>query len=232
MGECFITRRGGGGTSKAFAVISVTYPAGSVCTCTDGTKTLTLKDTGGQGFFLIPYAAAWTVTATDGVETTSESVEITTYGQSFSLHLSYDLVLYSNGTYIKSFTARSGSCGSIPSAKPTIRNESDYFNMAVAANTAGSYVTDDVIDVTDYGALKLKYKHIASSTNDSWDCVICLSEKPTDNWYSTYVMRKAIPLASSLSELTVDVSAISGKYYVLLGVFSRDLDVYDLRFKR
>ena len=75
MGEAFITRRGGG-TSKAFAVIGVTYPAGSTCTCTDGTKTLTLKDTGGQGFFLIPYAAVWTVTASDGTNTKSQSVEI------------------------------------------------------------------------------------------------------------------------------------------------------------
>ena len=42
------------GGAKAFAVIGVTYPAGSVCTCSDGIKTLKLKDTGGQDFFLIP----------------------------------------------------------------------------------------------------------------------------------------------------------------------------------
>ena len=41
------------GSAKAFAVIGVTYPAGSVCTCSDGAKTLSLKDTGGQGFFLM-----------------------------------------------------------------------------------------------------------------------------------------------------------------------------------
>ena len=96
MGDCFITRRGGSG-GKAFAVIGVTYPAGSVCTCTDGTKTLTLKDTGGQGFFLIPYAAAWTVTATDGTNTKAQSVEITSEGQSKSVTLSYQLYLFDNG---------------------------------------------------------------------------------------------------------------------------------------
>lgn len=96
MGNCFITRRGGG-TSKAYAVIGVTYPAGSTCTCTDGTKTLTLKDTGGQGLFLIPYAGTWVVSCTDGTETASETVEITTEGQSAKIELSYGLLLYKSG---------------------------------------------------------------------------------------------------------------------------------------
>ena len=34
--------------AKAFALIGVTYPAGSTCTCTDGTKTLTLKSISGR----------------------------------------------------------------------------------------------------------------------------------------------------------------------------------------
>ena len=45
MGEAFITRRGGG---TPYAVIGVTYPSGSVCTCTNGTLTLTAKGTGGK----------------------------------------------------------------------------------------------------------------------------------------------------------------------------------------
>lgn len=94
MGEAFITRRGGG---TPYAIIGVTYPSGSVCTCTDGTKTLTLKDTGGQGLFLIPYAGTWAVSCTDGTETASETVEITTEGQNAKIELSYGLLLYKSG---------------------------------------------------------------------------------------------------------------------------------------
>lgn len=101
MGECFITRRGGGGTSKAFAVIGVTYPAGSVCTCSDGAKTLSLKDTSGHGFFLIPYAGTWTVTATDGTNTKSESVEITSEGQTVSVDLHYIFYIFKSGVGAK-----------------------------------------------------------------------------------------------------------------------------------
>lgn len=95
MGDCFITRRGGG-TSKAFAVIGATYPAGSICTCSNGSKTLTTKDTSGKAIFVIPEAGTWTVTATDGTNTKSESVEITSEGQVKTVTLSYELVLLDN----------------------------------------------------------------------------------------------------------------------------------------
>ena len=61
MGEAFIVRRGRG---VPYAIIGVTYPAGSVCTCADGTRTLTARDTSGKAVFVIPSAGTWTVTAT------------------------------------------------------------------------------------------------------------------------------------------------------------------------
>lgn len=88
----------GGGSGKLFAAIGVTYPAGSTLTCTNGTKTLTAKTTSGQWVFAIPEAGTWTVTATDGTNTKSQSVEITAEGQSVSVTLSYALILYDNGT--------------------------------------------------------------------------------------------------------------------------------------
>ena len=62
--------------SKLFAAIGVTYPAGSTLTCTNGTKTLTAKNTSGQWVFAIPEAGTWTVTATQGPNTKSQSVSI------------------------------------------------------------------------------------------------------------------------------------------------------------
>ena len=53
MGEVFITRRGGsgGGIGEITSAIAVTYPAGSTCTATNGTKILTAKDTSGFALF-------------------------------------------------------------------------------------------------------------------------------------------------------------------------------------
>ena len=86
-----------GVSNKPYAVIGVTYPSGSTCTCTNGSKMLTAKDTSGKALFVIPSAGTWTVTATDGTNTKSKSVEITTEGQTETVTLLYELVLYENG---------------------------------------------------------------------------------------------------------------------------------------
>lgn len=91
MGEAFITRRGGG---IPYAIIGVTYPAGSVCTCTNGTRTLTAKDTSGKAMFVIPSAGTWTVKAVSGDKTASSAVEITAEGQIETMVLVHDLILF------------------------------------------------------------------------------------------------------------------------------------------
>ena len=91
-----------GGGAKLFAAIGVTYPAGSTLTCTKGTKTLKAKNTSGQWVFAIPDAGTWTVTATDGTNTKSQSVSITSEGQFESVTLSYQLHLFEVGAGLAS----------------------------------------------------------------------------------------------------------------------------------
>lgn len=97
MGEAFITRRGGSG-NKVFAVIGVTYPTGSICTCTDGVKTLTAKDTTGKALFVIPYAGAWTVKAVSGNKSKSKSISITAEGQVEVVTLIFETILWEAGS--------------------------------------------------------------------------------------------------------------------------------------
>lgn len=97
MGEAFITRRGGSG-NKIFAVIGVTYPTGSTCTCTDGAKTLTAKDTTGRALFVIPYAGTWTVKAVSGNKSKSKAVSITAEGQVETVELIFETILWEAGS--------------------------------------------------------------------------------------------------------------------------------------
>lgn len=94
MGEVFITRRGGG---TPYAAIGVTYPSGSVCTCTNGTLTLTAKDTSGKALFVIPSAGTWTVTAVSGSKSTSKTVSITAEGQVETVTLTFEMILFDGG---------------------------------------------------------------------------------------------------------------------------------------
>ena len=75
--------------SKPYAVIGVTYPSGSTCTCTNGSKTLTAKGTGGKAIFVIPSAGTWMVKAVKGSKSTSKAVSITAEGQVESVTLVY-----------------------------------------------------------------------------------------------------------------------------------------------
>ena len=84
------------GGTKLFAAIGVTYPAGSTCTCSNGTKTLKAKNTSGQWVFAIPEAGTWTVTAGDK----SRSVSITKEGQFESVNLAI-LVLFDSGDNVE-----------------------------------------------------------------------------------------------------------------------------------
>lgn len=79
----------GGGGGKLFAIIAVTYPEGSICTCVSGTKTLKAKDTSGSYTFTVPNTGTWTISATNGDKETSTTVEITTEGQVVSVELSF-----------------------------------------------------------------------------------------------------------------------------------------------
>lgn len=210
MGECFITRRGGGG-AKAFAVIGVTYPAGSVCTCTDGSKTLKLKDTSGQGFFLIPYAAAWTVTATDGTNTKAQSVEITSEGQSESVTLSYEVFLFNNGAVVP-FSSEAQS-----EATVSIGNKISFGSgsgSGLYQRGAVAY-TKSKIDLTEYTSVVFEGSFTKVITNSNGRSIAgVITQKPSaeqgqDNLYAA----KAY-LDVTNSSWTVDISRLSGEYYV------------------
>ena len=114
MGEAFITRRGGG---IPYAVIGVTYPSGSVCTCTSGTLTLTAKDTSGKALFVIPAAGTWTVKAVKGSQSASKAVSITAEGQVATVVLVYELYIFKSGSGLTEGYSKKGSGGTVSSDK-------------------------------------------------------------------------------------------------------------------
>lgn len=121
MGEAFITRRGGS-SAKVYAVIGVTYPAGSTCTCTDGAKTLTAKDTTGRALFVIPYAGTWTVKAVSGSKSKSKAVSITAEGQVETVELVYEFFIFKSGSGLTSGYSIESVINNITSA-PTVSSD-------------------------------------------------------------------------------------------------------------
>lgn len=81
-----------GGSSFA-AVIQVTYNSGAVCTCTNGSTTLTAPDTSGSVNFKVKRKGTWTITVELGGNTETKEVSIITDGQVESLKV-YAVQIY------------------------------------------------------------------------------------------------------------------------------------------
>lgn len=91
------TNANSGGNGKLTAVISVTYPEGSVCTVTNGYKTYKAKDTSGNALFSVAIGD-WTVSCTDGEHTASKDVTVEA-NTAAVVKLYYELILFDAGAY-------------------------------------------------------------------------------------------------------------------------------------
>lgn len=95
-----------------FATITVTYPSGSTVTCTCGSDSFTAETTSGSYTFVVPYAGTWTVKATQGSNTASTNVSVTTYNQAATCTLTYNFIIY-NGADRLTFTTWANSHASV-----------------------------------------------------------------------------------------------------------------------
>ena len=191
-------------TTIAFfaATINITYPAGSTCTCTDGTTTLTAPDTSGTWACTVPNAGTWTVTSTNGDKSKSADVEITTDGQTESVTLLYITYLFKDGETYDSLTG--GWNGTVDAEKQALRLYAD------AGKTAGAW-TKNKIDLTDYSTVSATTD---SNTRISFSIIIASAIDSTSGQVAT------AKISGAESELSLDISNITGEYFVWLAAYS------------
>ena len=205
MGEAFITRRGGG---TPYAAIGVTYPSGSVCTCTNGTLTLTAKGTGGKAIFVIPSAGTWTVKAVSGSKSTSKTVSITAEGQVETVALSYELILFDGGVVVP---------WKVIQAKPTATiSDTIYLHASDPTTPVVSAVrTTNKINLSGYSMLKYT---VTENVNPevAFMCVTSSTSAPINAGLSNTVTSAVVAYEnpSATGTYSVDVSEVQGEYYV------------------
>lgn len=154
-----------------YAIISVTYPEGSVCTCSNGSVSLPAKDTSGKAMFIIPAAGTWTVTATKGSQSKSAAVEITAEGQVEMVALSFALLLFNNGLvdgiawdYVYNQNSFASS-----TISDVINMRSQTFDVAGVRTSPRAYRgISTAIDLSDYSVLKIRVKACASSAGQAY----------------------------------------------------------------
>lgn len=181
------------------ATINVTYPAGSTCTCSDGTTTLTAPNTSGSWTCIVYNAGTWTVTSTSGTETDSKAVTITTDGQSTSVELSYALFLFKPNApsdIIAGEWEMPGNSTVTAEAELTVKSVNNYNGDRVwSARTKGQ------IDLTEYSTLQATCKASGGSNTRL-------------QVYSGSSTVASAAIDTDLTTVTVDISALSGLHSI------------------
>lgn len=205
------------------ATINITYPAGSTCTCSDGTTTLSAPDTSGTWACIVPNAGTWTAAATDGVENTSESVSITTDGQIVAIELSYLLWLYKSGNTYNAVTggwsvAEHGSTGGSFDSVLTLNDDSMLLSTEVWGGSVAyaNAFTNNSIDLTGVNTLKFKitgigntaYSDKEGNTHKFRFSLVVANERPTKQNPTFAADMKIL----ATGEYSVDVSAVTTGY--------------------
>lgn len=181
------------------ATINITYPAGSTCTCSDGTTTLSAPDTSGTWACIVPNAGTWTVTSTSGTETDSKAVTITTDGQSTSVELSYALFLFkpnAPSSIIAGEWEMPGNSTVTAEAELTVKSVNNFNgDRTWSARTKGQ------IDLTEYSTLQATCKASGGS-------------KTKLEVYSGSSAVASAAIGTDLTTVTVDISALSGLHSI------------------
>ena len=195
------------------ATIKVTYPAGSTCTCSKGDEVLTAGGTSGVKTFTVTSAGTWVIKITSGKYSASKSVSITKTGQSVSVSIDYTLWLFKDGDQ---FTENTGGWHSrpdfiyrsnlTPNGTVTIGNT---ISMQAGSGQSATAWTVNKIDLTQYKTLSV----IADKASGSQDINIMPAS-------ATQIENQAVAWTriETAGETTLDVSNISGEYYVVFAV--------------
>lgn len=188
------------------ATINITYPAGSACTCTDGTTALTAPDTSGTWACIVPNAGTWTVMATDGSRTKTVTISITSNGQSESATIAYQLVLFDNGTSADEIGGWTGS----GDADKVVEG---YVQIGGNGGTHRTQ-TNQAIDITNYDTISFTFVQWTSFPNRT-----CYFYAAKDNMsYANPAAKKVLTSSDKDTPLTMDISSLRGSFY--LGMYS------------
>lgn len=205
--------------AAVFAVIGVTYPAGSTCTCTSGETTLTAEDTSGNAMFIIPEAGMWTVKAVSGNQSVGKAISITAAGQVEAITLIFETVLFDGADN----TAVTGGWKQVQYISEyggvEITNTINVWGSTIYGGAPAAYqnlcITKRKIDLSKVNIL------IARTTlTKQCAALFVTNSQEIHGWWDGTLTSADCPAytlvtASDLTEnVTVDLSNVTGSYYV------------------
>lgn len=207
-----------GGTSL-YAVIAVTYPAGSICTC--GGKTA--KDTSGYALFSVK-AGTYTVECHTSDNSKSKSTSVTVAesdkGKSFAVVLNYETYYYNKGDKCTAVTggwSKTGTGGSL-----TFNSAS----MTLVANSAQNLTDASTTNKVSLANIKTLYFSVKSATTYGTQgnprVGVATTNNPKSNDASQWSASKTLSASSTFTTVSIPVSGLTESYYIVVGGYNGD----------
>ena len=205
-----IGRTNTGGSAKAFAVIVVDYPAGSICTCTNGTKTLTAENTSGNWAFLLPSGGDWAVRSRtpDGTYSAERNFVDVREKQALTATLTYNLIVWDAAKGIGSLDEWTHDSRTTVLSDGSIETgcQDSTGNGAVAMATRS-------IDMTGYRTIKIYVSVRTGKDTGHGAAYFKIMKNIGDAWNANPVAQTNAP---TVGEYSIDISALSGTYAIRL----------------
>ena len=201
------------------ATINVTYPAGAICTASDGTTTLTAPDTSGTWTCIVGNAGTWTVTAADGEQSSSVAVDVTEEA-AYSAHLTFNLQIVRDGTLCQDFSVVS----------PMAVTQKDGY-VLFAGTAVGYSAAYTEVDTSDYDTMVVEGTFDPETGTNNKYYRLCIWNVSTAT--PSYSNSKAYcNLGADEQTHTLDLSSLSGKYYVgITSVYTREQKIINWRLE-
>ena len=229
-GEVFIMKSGG--DSTLHAVIAVTYPSGSICTC----NSKRAADKSGYALFPVK-AGTYTVECHTSDNKKSKSTSVTVAesdkGKCKSVTLSYELVLFDHGDKTSvtggwnasklRFKEVSGQAGG---AAPTVTTNSDGSITlgGLSSGASGSYITVNKIDLSNYSTVRfigtVTCEDSAMTARSGFAVSSNLTEFLQPNASASMNFPSTTSKTYSGTESFLDISSVTSSKNLLFGVYN------------
>ena len=219
---------GGGGLTGNKALLKIKAPTGSTITVSkDGFSKIikvnnidALNSYWSWWFFETVDYGTWTVTATSGTQTASDTVLIAS-NKEYEIELSFQLVLFENGTW-------ADITGGITSTQCTIV-DGDLRSIG-SYNSVGKWCANNQIDVSNYTTLRMLSKVVSgSSSYKMWFGTSDSNNIPSSNssWgaslFTAYYSNTFSSAESDYTLKSIDISAASTLSYIKFGYYQETL---------
>lgn len=228
-----ILNMNGGSAGGGKSAIIVTAPAGSTVTCSMGDAVKTAVEKDGTWTFRGLDNGTWTVTAALGAESSSRDVIITRLTVEY-VTLEYKTYLIQNGISVnedvsggwKGEGKRINSNDTGYTAAPDVAQNDGYILITEEQNRRGAYRSNSPVDLTDVSTVVLEGYLKQTKADYEYQCVFgCYA---TSDYYKADYAAASIDASgdNSIQGIhTVDVSALSGSYYLMFGLSSTTCEI-------